>query len=74
MDAFLMDVFGSVWNVADAVNNCPELAIRFPTDHDEQRAIAGGFCDKSKAGFTCCMGAIDGLLMWTQQLRQSSAK
>jgi hypothetical protein len=38
-----------------------------PVDHDEQRAIALGFQAKSKAQFDCCVGAIDGMLVWTEK-------
>jgi len=53
-----------LWEVVDAVNKCPQLAFSFPTDHDEQRKIAEGFKKKSAAGIDCCVGAVDGLLIW----------
>ena len=60
-------LFVSVWAVVDAVNKHPDLAIGFPTDHAKQRAIARGFMERSDAGFDCCAGAIDGMLVWTEK-------
>ena len=34
-----LEVYKSVWLVVDAINQCPQLQIRFPTDHEEQRTI-----------------------------------
>ena len=56
------EVFNSAWRVVDTVNKCPELDIKFPTNFTEQRKIAQGFQKRSKPGFTCCAGAIDGML------------
>jgi hypothetical protein len=61
------EVFNSVWMVVDAVLSCDELAICYPSDHDQQQAIAVGFKGKSQAGFDTCCGAIDGMLLWTEK-------
>jgi hypothetical protein len=61
------EVFHSVWMVADAINECAELSFSFPEDHAKQRSIAEGFKRKSQAGFDTCVGAIDGLLVWTER-------
>ena len=61
------EVYSCVWRVVDAINNCPHLNIKFPTDHGEQRAIAAGFQAKSQPLFPICVGAIDGLLIWTEK-------
>ena len=61
------DVFNCVWKVCDAVNSSEELAFKFPECHHEQRRIAEGFRQKSKAGFRYCCGAIDGLLIWMEK-------
>ena len=37
------DADNSIWYVVDAINDHPDLAMRFPTDHDEQLAVAAGF-------------------------------
>jgi len=58
------EVFRSVWIVVDAINDTPDFDIRFPADHDEQRSIASMFQTVSSAGFDCCVGAIDGILIW----------
>lgn len=60
-------VYDSVWIVVDAINECNDLRIRFPVSHHEQRLIANEFQKKLAAGFDCCVGAIDGILVWTEQ-------
>ena len=67
------DVSKSIWIVVDAINQCEELALKFPEDHDAQRAIADGFYNKSSAGFRCCAGAVDGILIWTQRPSENDA-
>ncbi|GFH48493.1 hypothetical protein CTEN210_04969 [Chaetoceros tenuissimus] len=57
-------VFDTVDAVVDAVNEHDNFKIMFPSDHDEQRRIAAEFQAKSKVGFSCCAGAIDGMLVW----------
>ena len=61
------EVFNSVWKVVDAVNDCKVLDFSFPTDHGEQLSIAQKFLLNSKAGFACCVGAIDGMLIWIEK-------
>jgi hypothetical protein len=61
------DVYNSVWIVVDAVNACPDLAITFPENHDDQKKIAAEFKAISRAGFDNCVGAIDGWLVWLRQ-------
>ena len=53
----------SVWLVVDAVNNCDDLKLPFPTDHDKQRMIANALMEKSKTGFDNCVGCVDGMLV-----------
>lgn len=60
-------VYESVWIVLDAINQHSDLRIRFPESHEEQRRIALEFKKKSSAGFDCCVGAIDGLLVWIEK-------
>ena len=62
------EVFNSAWRVVDAVNKCPELDIKYPNSFAEQRKIARGFQKRSKPGFACCAGAIDGMLLWIEKL------
>jgi hypothetical protein len=59
------EVLKCVWMVVDAVNQCESLAIKFPTCHMEQRKIAAQFWAASGAGIETCVGAIDGILIWT---------
>jgi len=68
------EVFNSVWKVLDAVNKCPLLDICYPTDHNTQRKIAADFKRRSQAGFDCCAGAIDGMLVWTEKPTEASCK
>jgi hypothetical protein len=42
----------------------PAMKIEYPSDVEEQKKIAKGFCDASKVRFDCCAGAIDGILIW----------
>jgi hypothetical protein len=52
-----------VWMVADAVNQCESLAIKFPTSHIEQCRIAAEFWEASGAAISTCIGAIDGSIL-----------
>jgi hypothetical protein len=61
------EVFVSVWQVVDAVNECPGLAFGFPKCHDEQRKTALAFKEKSEIGIDCCVGAVDSLLIWIEK-------
>jgi len=61
------DTTNSWWYVVDAINRHPKFKIVYPDNHDEQRAIAQGFYDVSSAGFRCCAGAVDGILIWTHK-------
>jgi hypothetical protein len=36
------------WKVVDAVNKCPELSFKFPSNHEEQQRIVTGFKKKAK--------------------------
>ena len=57
------DTIRSYWCVVDAINSHPKFKIEYPKNHDEQRQIASGFEKVSHAGFMCCAGAIDGILI-----------
>lgn len=61
------EVLRSVWRVVDAVNNYPAFRIEYPACHKKQKQIARLFGEKSGAGFQCCAGAIDGILIWTHK-------
>lgn len=58
------EVGNSVWNVVDAIHKSTELDIQFPDCHHAQTKIMLGFRSKSKIGIDCCVGAIDGILIW----------
>jgi hypothetical protein len=61
------EVFNSIWLVVDAVNSCDGLTFSFPASHAAQRELAAGFKERSKAGFDCCCGAMDGMLVWIER-------
>ena len=61
----MTSIYASVWQVVDAINSNNDLAIEFPKDHAVQRRIADGFRKKSQVDFGGCVGAIDGMLVWT---------
>ena len=58
------EVYESVWEIVDAIHNYPGFKLQFPESHEEQNLIAEGFWKKSEANFDCCIGAIDGILIW----------
>jgi hypothetical protein len=58
------DFFKSVWSVVKAVNGFAGFPLAYPTSHEKQHEIAAGFQKVSAAGFNCCAGAIDGILIW----------
>ena len=53
--------------IINAINATPSLAIQFPTCHAKQREIALGFKQKSTPEFDCCVGALDGMLVWIEK-------
>lgn len=61
------EVYNSLWIVVDAINSCPELQIKFPTNHQTQLEIASGFQKISRAGFDNCVGCIDCMLIWVNK-------
>ena len=64
----------SVDYVINAVCNCKALAIKFPLSHAEQLSVARGFKRKSTAGFNCCVGAVDGMLVWLSKPTETECK
>lgn len=61
------EVTKSAFIVVNAIHKSQELAISFPRRHDEQERIASEFCQKSAVNFWNCVGAIDGILIWTHR-------
>jgi hypothetical protein len=51
----------------DAINYEQQLNINFPESRCEQLLLAKQFQEKSRAAFTNCVGAIDGMLVWIQK-------
>ena len=70
----LAEVYKCLWKTVDAVNNIPELEISYPSSYVTQDDNAKAFAEKSDAKFDCCVGAIDGMLVWTEQPRVKEAQ
>jgi hypothetical protein len=66
-------IFESVWIIVEAINNLPAMNIEYPSNINEQKKIARGFCSASKVKFDCCAGAIDGILIWMHKPSQKEA-
>jgi DDE superfamily endonuclease len=58
------DAFRSVWMVVEATHRTNLFNLVFPVDHDAQRELARQFSICSQVGFDCCVGAVDGILIW----------
>ena len=58
------DAFRSVWMVVEATHRTNLFNLVFPMDHDAKRELARQFSIRSQAGFDCCVGAVDGILIW----------
>ena len=65
------NAFASVWMMVEAVHCTQSLKLVFPENHAEQQRLAGEFAKRSQAGFDCCVGAVDGILIWILQLSAS---
>ena len=63
----VQEVYKSVYVVIDAINSCESFNIVFPESEEEQQKLADGFLMKSRVGFKNCVGAIDGILVWTDK-------
>ena len=53
---------------------CKKLAIKFISSHTEQLSVARGFERKSSAGFNCCVGIVDGILVWLSKPTETEYK
>lgn len=60
-------LYNCVWHTILAINRCSILQMQFPSTHEEQRKVANEFKSKSTAGFDCCVGCIDGMLLWIEK-------
>ena len=61
------DFYRSIWAVVHATNECSCLDFQFPSTLAECQSISNEFSLRSKAGFTNCIGCIDGLLIWLEK-------
>ena len=66
--------FLSVWFVVEAVHRTTSLDMSFPQDHATQKMLARQFLRRSQAAFDCCVGAVDGILIWVLQPSPSCCK
>ena len=63
----LTEFFRSVWKVVDAVNATTAFDIKFPTDYKIQGKMAAKFHKKSEISLRNCVGAVNGILIWTNK-------
>jgi hypothetical protein len=68
------EAMASFWFVVDAINNTPQLNIVFPETYEEQEHLAAEFKKKSEIGIACCIGAIDGILIWIHKPTEANCK
>lgn len=71
-------IYDSIWGIVDVVNSTPSLSLNtggdiFPT-HAEQELISQGFLERSGAGFDQVIGAVDGMLVWTEMPSKKSCR
>ena len=59
-------LFRCVWAIVHAINESQDMRIDFPMEHFKQQQIAHGFI-KKHYWFNCCVGCIDGMLVWTEK-------
>ena len=59
--------FRCIWAIVHAINKTPDMRIDFPMEHFKQQQIVHGFMKKSTPRFNCCVGCIDGMLVWTEK-------
>ena len=67
------DFYRSIWAVVHATNKCSSLDFQFPSTLAECQSISNEFSLRSKAGFTNCIGCIDGLLIWLENCQKTNA-
>ena len=59
--------FRCIWAIDNVIYKTPDMRIEFPIDHIKQQQIAHGFMQKNTPQFNCCVGCIDGMLIWTEK-------
>jgi hypothetical protein len=57
--------------VVEAIHRTNHFHLVFPRDHHSQRVLARQFASRLQAGFNCCVGAVDGILIWILRLSLS---
>ena len=61
------DFYRSIWVVVHATNECSSLDFQFPSTLAKCQSISNELSLRSKAGFTNCIGCINGLLIWLEK-------
>ena len=56
------------WSVAEAIQCCHVLDIKWPYTFEKQFRVVEGFKQKSIAVFDACVGALDSILVWIKKL------
>ena len=62
-------IIQSIFNYVESLhtNVCTTLQFNFLTTISECESISNEFSHRSKAGFSNCIGCIDGMVVWTEK-------
>ena len=60
-------LFRCIWAIVHEINEILDMRIDFPQEHFKQQQIAHGFMKKCTPQFNCCVGCINGMLVWTEK-------
>ena len=60
--------------IVDSIHATPELNIKFPETYADQTEVMLGFKQKSSVDLDCCVGAIDGMLVWMNKPTKDDQK
>lgn len=61
----------SVRFVMDSIHLSPEHISKYPETYTQQTESANGFKNESSIQIDCCIGAIDGMLVWINKPTKS---
>ena len=62
------------FNFAVSCTNSLLIQLALPESEYEQKKVAKGFRRKSTIGIDCCVGAIDGILIWIHKPSDEDAE
>ena len=60
--------------LTDAIHSCPLLDFKFPRNEEELSTTAKQFQRRSSAGFSKCVGTLDGILIWMEAPTKKDAE